>query len=137
MASSGEPILVLAAVIEEDGRYLITRRPAGVHLEGFWEFPGGKREPGETDEACLAREIREELGARLEIGPEIYAITHDYGDRQIQLRFRRCRLLDPARPLIGQEMRWVAPADLPGLPFPPADRELIARLARSRRHSAP
>jgi len=136
MADSREPIVVIAAVIEEDGQFLITRRPAGVHLEGFWEFPGGKREPGETDEACLAREIREELGARVEIGAEIHAIAHDYGDRQIQLRFRRCRLRDPARPLIGQEMRWVAAADLPGLPFPPADRELIARLARSRPRSS-
>lgn len=129
MSADPAPLVVVAAVIEEDDRFLVTRRPAGVHLEGLWEFPGGKCEPGESHEACLARELDEELGARARVGAEIYAVTHDYRDRRIELHFHRCRLLDPAQPRLGQEMRWVARDDLASLAFPPADRELIARLS--------
>lgn len=130
MSADPAPIVVVAAVIEEGDRFLVTRRPAGVHLEGFWEFPGGKCEPGESHEACLAREIDEELGARAQVGPEICAVAHDYGDRRLELHFHRCRLLGPAQSRLGQEMRWVARDDLASLAFPPADRELIARLSR-------
>ncbi|MDE3155279.1 MAG: (deoxy)nucleoside triphosphate pyrophosphohydrolase [Acidobacteriota bacterium] len=123
-------LVVTAAVIERDGQFLVTRRQAGVHLEGFWEFPGGKCEAGESHEACLARELREELDAAAEIGALILSTRHDYEDRTVELHFFACRLLGPARPLLGQEMRWVDRHELGRLPFPPADRELIDRLTQ-------
>ncbi len=84
-------IVVTAAVIERDGRFLVTRRPAGVHLAGHWEFPGGKCEPGETLEQCLARELREELAVDA-VGrkPSCSSTTHDYADRRVELHFFRC-----------------------------------------------
>ena len=68
-------IVVTAAVIERDGRYLVTRRQRGVHLEGYWEFPGGKCEPEESLEDCLRRELREELGAEAVVGEEILSVA--------------------------------------------------------------
>lgn len=130
-------IVVGAAVIERDGRCLVTRRQPGVHLEGFWEFPGGKCEPGESLADCLRREAREELDATIEVGPLILSTRHAYDDRIVELHFYACRLIGPARPLLGQEMRWVARADLAALTFPPADRELIARLAGNPAPAAP
>jgi 8-oxo-dGTP diphosphatase len=121
-------LVVTAAVIEQDGRFLVTRRLEGVHLEGYWEFPGGKCEPEESLDACLRRELREELGADATIGDELLAVTHDYPDRVIELHFVECRLTGEPTPLLGQEMRWVAREELRLLKFPPADDELIALL---------
>ena len=122
-------VVVTAAVIEDHGRFFVTRRQQGVHLEGYWEFPGGKVESGETLAQCLARELVEELGAHVEVGEEIFAVTHDYPDRSVELHFLACTLLNAPVPLLGQEMRWVPRDQLRSLPFPPADDELIARLA--------
>ena len=122
-------IVVTAAVVERDGAFLVTRRLTGTHLAGTWEFPGGKCEPGEPLEACLWREIREELGARCSVGSEIFSITHDYTDRRIELHFYACTLLEDPVPLLGQEMRWVPRNQLTELEFPPADDELIRKLA--------
>ena len=121
-------LVVTAAVIEERGRYLVTRRQQGVHLEGYWEFPGGKCEPGEPLDACLRRELVEELGCDATIGEELLAVTHEYPDRVIELHFVECRLTSEPTPLLGQNMRWVARDELPSLQFPPADDELIALL---------
>jgi len=123
-------LVVAAAVIEDGGRYFVTRRHAGVHLEGYWEFPGGKCEPGESIPACLAREIMEELGAEIAVGAEIFTVTHDYPERSVELHFLACRLLSDPSPLLGQEMQWVERETLPTLRFPPADDELIARLVK-------
>ena len=129
-------IVVAAAVIEDSeeldhgGRLLVTRRQPGVHLEGYWEFPGGKCHPEEPIETCLARELREELAVEVTIGAEILATTHTYSDRRVELHFFRCRLLGTPVPQIGQEMRWVTRDALGDLPFPPADTELIRWLAR-------
>jgi 8-oxo-dGTP diphosphatase len=120
-----EPVVVTAAVIERDGAYLVTRRLDGTHLAGFWEFPGGKCEPGETLTSCLAREIAEELGCEVEIADTILSVTHEYEDRAVELHFFRCLLRDEPRPLIGQEIRWVDRAALGTLEFPPADADLI------------
>ena len=124
-------VVVTAAVIERDGAFLITRRQSGVHLEGYWEFPGGKCDEGESLPACLAREIAEELDAGLVVGREIFSIAHDYPERIVELHFFACELEGEPRPALGQEMRWAARADLRALPFPPADDELIARLSAS------
>jgi len=123
-------IVVTAAVVERDGAFLLTRRLDGTHLAGHWEFPGGKLHAGETLEECLAREIREELDADIEVGPEILASVHDYPDRSIELRFFRCVLKSDPTPTMGQEMRWVALQDLPSVQLPPADDELVRLLMR-------
>ena len=124
-------ITVVAAVIERDERFLVTRRPTGVHLAGLWEFPGGKIDPDESHHAALKRELREELDADIEIGELTFATTHAYPDRSVALYFYRCTLLGSPRPLLGQEMRWVARPELPLLGFPPADAQLIDRLTKS------
>ena len=123
-------IVVTAAVIERDGRFLVTRRQRGVHLEGYWEFPGGKCERGENHAACLARELREELAIDASVGDEVLATTHAYPDRSVELHFIRCEIAGDPAPQIGQELRWVARADLAALEFPPADAELIRLLTR-------
>ena len=122
-------VVVTAAVIERDGSFLVTRRLRGAHLEGCWEFPGGKCERGEPHAACLAREIREELDAAVRIGREVHAVSHAYPDRIVELHFFSCELTTEPRAALGQEMRWVRREDLASLEFPPADAELIGLLA--------
>ena len=123
-----DTILVAAAVIERDGRYLITRRQPGVHLAGHWEFPGGKCEPDETLHACLCRELREELDVTVTVGDVLLTTTHDYPERRVELHFVRCRLQGEPAPQLGQEMRWTPREELNALEFPPADAELIRLL---------
>ena len=122
-------IVVAAAVIERDGAFLLTRRLRGAHLEGCWEFPGGKCEDGEAHGACLEREIVEELDAAVRVGREVFTISHSYADRVVELHFFECDLLGEARPVLGQEMRWVDRRELAALEFPPADEELIRMLS--------
>jgi 8-oxo-dGTP diphosphatase len=124
------PIVVAAAVVERDERVLLTRRQAGVHLAGHWEFPGGKCDPGETLRACLARELREELAVDATVGEELFATVHDYPERRIEIHFLRCELHGAPAPQQGQELRWVPRRELDTLAFPPADAELVRRLAR-------
>ena len=121
-------VRVAAAVIERGDRFLLTRRQRGVHLEGYWEFPGGKCEPGETPTACLVREIREELGVEAAVGNELLATTDAYADRRVELHFLRCDVGGSPAPQLGQEMQWVARDELATLEFPPADAELIRML---------
>ena len=121
-------VVVAAAIIERGDRFLLTRRQRGVHLEGYWEFPGGKCEPGETPTACLVREIREELGVEAAVGNELFATTCAYADRLVELHFLRCDIGGAPAPQLGQEMQWVAREELVTLEFPPADAELIRML---------
>ena len=119
------PIVVLAAVIERNDSFLMTRRMEGTHLAGAWEFPGGKCEPGETHEACLMRELLEELGTRAMVGEEIFTVEHAYAERTVRLHFRRTTLLDEPSPQLGQDMRWVARDQLQSLDLPEADKGLV------------
>jgi mutator protein MutT len=121
-------IVVVAAVIERGGRLLVSRRLRGTHLAGYWEFPGGKVEPGEPHEAGLARELLEELGVEAAIGGELLVTEHTYPERTVRLHFRHATITGEPRPLLGQEIRWIERAELRELPFPDADRELIERL---------
>jgi 8-oxo-dGTP diphosphatase len=121
-------ILVVAAVVQRDDRFLVTRRQDGVHLAGFWEFPGGKVADGESHAAALRRELKEELDAEIVVGNLLLETSHEYPDRVVQLFFYRCDLNGTPRPLIGQEMAWVARNELLSLSFPPADDDLIRRL---------
>jgi mutator protein MutT len=124
-------VIVVAAVVEENGAFLVTRRQTGVHLAGLWEFPGGKIDEGETHAAALMREIREELDVDVDVGDLVLDVTHAYEDRTVALYFYRCTLRGTPRPQLGQEMRWVPRADLAALGFPPADQELITLLTGS------
>jgi 8-oxo-dGTP diphosphatase len=121
----------VAGLIRDDrGRYLITRRRQGTHLEGLWEFPGGKRELDETLEESLRRELQEELGARFHVDELIETVRWAYPEKTVVLSFFRCRLeAGEIGPREGQLMQWVAPANLRHYDFPPADAELLARLA--------
>ena len=133
-------VVVAAAVVERDGRFLVTRRPKGVHLEGLWEFPGGKCADGEALADCLRRELQEELAvdaADVIIGAELLAVTHAYPDRAVELHFFRCELRGEPSPQLGQEMRWVTRAELTTLEFPAADAALIAALGTTGRTAAP
>jgi 8-oxo-dGTP diphosphatase len=121
-------IAVVAAVVEHDGAFLVTRRQPGVHLAGMWEFPGGKVDPAETHDQALRREMREELDADVDVNELVYSTVHGYDDRTVSLYFYRCTLKGDPTPLLGQQMRWVPRAELPTLGFPPADDELIKRL---------
>ena len=124
-------IEVAAALIQDDaGRYLITQRRRGSHLAGLWEFPGGKQEAGESPQACLRRELVEELAGNFSVGEKFDTISWDYPDRTVILHFFRCRLESGTiEPRESQTMAWVAPERLGEFAFPPADREVVARLA--------
>lgn len=124
-------MVVLAAVVRREGRFLVTRRLANTHLSGYWEFPGGKCEPGETPSACLRRELEEELGVSGRVGDEIIATEHAYPDRTVRLHFRHVEIDGEPRPLLGQEIRWVSREEMKTMQFPEADRELIAILTQS------
>lgn len=124
-------ITVVAAVVERDGHFLVTRRQDGVHLAGMWEFPGGKIDAGETHAAALRRELLEELDTDASVGELVLETTHDYGDVVVQLFFYACELTGAPRPRLGQDMRWVPRNDLPLLGFPEADAELITLLTVS------
>ncbi len=122
---------VAAALIVRDGRYLITQRCAASHLEGLWEFPGGKRQPGESLEACLRRELREELDVDVSVGEKVYETSWEYPERKVIIHFFRCEIVGgEIKPTEGQAFRWVSPGDLSRQDFPPADAELVRELSR-------
>src|ERR1051325_7823323 len=115
-SSAATPPLVIevaAGVVFHEGRMLITQRRPDDHLGGLWEFPGGKRERGETFEACLQRELKEELGIEVEVGEWLDSVTHSYPDRTISLKFYRCtwRKHQP-RNLGCHAFAWVTAAQL-------------------------
>ena len=121
-------VVVVAAVIEQDGRYLLTLRPEGTHLEGHWEFPGGKCEPHESHVEALRRELHEELDIVAEVGMLVHAVTHAYAERVVELYFYACAFAGQPKPMIGQQIRWASRSELAALPFPEADAALIAHL---------
>lgn len=128
------PIQVAAGLIVHEGRYLITQRKADVHLGGLWEFPGGKREPDESLEDCLRRELREELGIEITPPGLFRVIRHEYPGKSMELYFFRCAIArGTPRPLGCEDLRWVAPEELPQMPLPPADQSLVEALCGERR----
>lgn len=99
-------------------------------MGGLWEFPGGKREPGETFEQCLVREIREELGMEIAAGPLFEEITHAYGEKTVHLKFFECQWMGGGPEAIGcAEFKWILPGELAHHPFPEADAQLLKKLA--------
>jgi len=127
-----KPILVVAAVILSDGKILACQRHRTDAFGLKWEFPGGKVRPGETAKEALVRELREELGVEAEIGDQVYRTRHRYRQiaREIELVFFQAQAdAAAARNLVFEQIRSVAPPDLPALDFLPADRELIRLLS--------
>jgi 8-oxo-dGTP diphosphatase len=122
---------VAAGLVYREGRFLIARRNPGVHLAGFWEFPGGKRESGETLEECLQRELFEELGIRIDEPIPFRSIRHEYAEQTVELHFFHCRIhTGQATAIDCAEIRWVLPQELGDFEFPPADRPIIEALRR-------
>jgi 8-oxo-dGTP diphosphatase len=122
-------IVVVAAVIERDDAFLLTLRPQGTHLAGHWEFPGGKCHSAETHAEALRRELYEELDIVADVGELLHSITHAYPEKTVTLYFYRCDFRGEPKPMLGQDMRWVARAALGTLPFPAADADLIRLLS--------
>ena len=131
---SNERIQVAAGLIEQDRRFLVARRKAGVHLGGLWEFPGGKREFHESLEECLRRELREELGIAITPPVLFTALRHVYPDKTVELHFFLCTVESGTpQALDCAELRWATPEELPALDFPEADRSVIELLRRRER----
>ena len=111
---------------------MITKRHANTHLGGFWEFPGGKREKHESFEACLVRELREELGIEVKVGELFESLTHKYPDKRVHLRFFRCSWLQNEPEPIGcKAVRWITADELRKYSFPAADARLLKKLRSS------
>ncbi|RPE79514.1 Nudix family hydrolase [Vulcaniibacterium tengchongense] len=130
MAAPSAAVHVVAGVIRDArGRVLLTRRTEGRDLAGLWEFPGGKREPGETAEAALARELREELGIEAEVGAALIDVPQAYPHKRLRLDVREIRAWrGHARGREGQALAWVPLHKLASYAMPPADRPVVAAL---------
>jgi len=131
-----KPLEIAAALVIHDGRVLVQTRPAGRSWEGTWEFPGGKLEPGEDVRACVEREVLEEAGLVVTAGEPWHEVTWEYPGALVHVVFLACvpRVAAPgalpsARPIEGQELRWVGPDELQELPFLPANASLLPLLA--------
>lgn len=129
-------IEVVAGVITDArGRILLARRTEGRDLAGLWEFPGGKREPGETPEEALARELHEELGIDATVGPRVIAVPHRYPHKRLLLDVRRVSTWKSTpKGLDGQALAWVPPHKLASYAMPGADRPVVAALLQPDRY---
>ncbi len=129
--SSEHLVDVTAAVIGgPDGRILVCSRPAGTHMAGKWEFPGGKIEPGETAEACIRREIREELGMEIAVGPVLTVMEHDYGIKYVRVTFFLAVSDDAPSAKDRQEFQWVTPDAIDSVDFLDADRPVSEEIRK-------
>jgi mutator protein MutT len=123
---------VSAGLVFRDGKLLITQRHADAHLGGLWEFPGGKREGNETFEACLVRELREELGIQIAVRELIETIEHAYPEKRVLLKFFRCEWLAHEPQALGcPAFAWVTRDELANYEFPAADARLLEQLRNS------
>jgi 8-oxo-dGTP diphosphatase len=134
MAEADWPRITLVAavaLIDQDGRVLLAERPAGKHLAGTWEFPGGKVNLGETPEGALIRELQEELGIDVDaacLAPFTFA-SHDYETFHLLMPLYLCRKWKGiVMPREGQRLKWVRPAQFADYPMPPADKPLVTML---------
>ena len=124
-------VVVACALLDADGRILLSERPAGKSLAGLWEFPGGKLDEGETPEAALIRELREELGIETQaacLAPLTFA-SHSYDGFHLLMPLYVCRRYEGIPyGREGQRLKWVRASQLRDYPMPPADEPLIAHL---------
>ncbi len=126
-------IIGLAVIWNDAGQILIDRRKPGGKMGGLWEFPGGKVEPGESIETCVAREVQEELGIQIAVGESLMTIDHDYTEFTLTLYVHHCRHISGIPQTIEcDEIRWVRPEELSQFTFPKANAVIIQALqARS------
>jgi mutator protein MutT len=126
-------VTATAAIVERGGKYLITQRRPGGHMPLAWEFPGGKLEPDEAPAACLAREVLEEVGARVRVGEILDVSFYPYERFNVLLLFYECVLLEGEPcPCDCRAVRWISPEELPRYDFPPADIAAVEKLRRRR-----
>ena len=129
-----ENITVAAAVIRVDGKYLITKRMQGTHLAGYWEFPGGKVEKGETTVDALTREISEEVGLEIRVNRLLHESFPEYPERSVHMNFYDCDILSgKATAVECAEIAWIRPDEFILYEFPPADEGIIEMLSESDR----
>ncbi len=122
-------IRVVGAMIEREGKYLITQRPPTASLPLLWEFPGGRVEPGETDQGALARELQETMGITVRVGERVIHVEHAYPAYDIDFCVYRCELGDgPIAHVKVHDHRWVRPDELDRYQFPAADEKTVAKL---------
>jgi mutator protein MutT len=120
---------VAAGLVFRSGKLLITKRHDDAHLGGLWEFPGGKLEPKESFEQCLARELREELGIEVHVGKLVESLTHEYPGKTVHLKFFVCEWHKNEPQALGcSECKWVRVEELKEYNFPEADARLLHRL---------
>jgi 8-oxo-dGTP diphosphatase len=121
---------VAAGIIWRAGRFLAARRPEGTARAGYWEFPGGKQEPGESITQALLRELREELGIECESVAPWKNIRHEYQELRVEIYFMHVTAFhgEPV-PMVGQELRWVSPEEALALDFLPADKAVLSEIA--------
>ena len=122
-------VIGVGVVLNADGEVLIDQRLEEGLLGGLWEFPGGKQEPGETIEACITRELQEELAIEVTVGQELISVDHAYSHKRLRFVVHVCRWLSgEPKPLASQQVRWVKPGDLRTYPFPAANSRIIDAL---------
>jgi mutator protein MutT len=128
-ASPASVVEVSAGLVFRDGRLLITQRHHNAHLGGLWEFPGGKREPGETYAQCLQRELREELAIEVEVHEVMESLTHAYPEKTVRLEFFHCSWVRGEPQALGcPAFQWVTRDELDQYAFPAADARLLQQL---------
>lgn len=126
------PIIVAAAIIQQEERYLLTRRKPGSDLGRLWEFPGGKKESGETLEGCLRREIKEELGVEISEPQLFHSLRHQYPGKEVEVHFFNCSIIQgPPQPLACAEMAWVHKHELISYEFLPADIPVLQKIIQA------
>lgn len=120
---------VAVAVVVSDGKVLISRRMKGTHLEGFWEFPGGKLEPGEPPQLGVIREVREEVNLEVIVEKQLATLDHDYRDRRVRLHFFKCRVhRGEPKPIRCGEVRWISREEIDRVRFPQANKGILAQV---------
>ena len=126
-------IEVAAAIIRHQGRILISQRDTDSHLPGYWEFPGGKRERGESYEECLVREINEELNVKVKVRELFDTIVYEYPEKRVTLKFFCCDYLEGEPRALGcLQFQWISPEKLNSYLFPPADDPIVERIMNAK-----
>lgn len=129
MTGPGRVHVLVGLIADERGRWLVNQRRAGTHMAGLWEFPGGKRQPGETPFAALRRELDEELGIEVIDAEAWFELAHDYPDKQVRLDVWRVRRYGgEVVPREGQTLRWITVDEFAELPLLEADWPIVERL---------
>ena len=133
-----DAVRVGIALVRRDGSYLVRRRPPGTAMAGFWEFPGGKCEPGESPESATVRECAEETGLAVRVITRRHLAWHEYPHGRVELHFYDCETIDPAAvPDPATDFRWVGARVLPSLAFPAGNAALLVELARESEELGP